>query len=221
MWLEVAFPILLRRLDEADEVESLIKKWLTKCLPAQTCQNSPDVLIGHVLSSLLTIGAMTIERELDSPSTRRTLGRLHEQLEAFCGTFQPADLCAGLALLDSEDPPLTAELLKSLPTAPTLSEALAAILETPTPRQQLQSIVDAGANGSDDPAELPILDLPAGQQFRRHVGAGRAPSLKHLPSSSPNCPHCHLKLFPAAILEISKNRFGICPNCSGFLLASL
>jgi hypothetical protein len=221
MWLEVAFPILLRRLDEADEVELLLKQWLTKCLPAQTYLNSPDVLTGHVLSSLLTLASMTIERERESPATRRTLGRLHEQMETFCGESQPVELCSDLALLDSEEPPLTAELLRVLPTAPTLSEALVAILETPTPRQQLGSIVDAGANGSDDPSDLPILGLPAGQQFRKLVAAGKVPVLKHLPSSGESCPHCYLKLLHATLIEIRANRFGACGNCNGFLLANL
>jgi hypothetical protein len=221
MWLEVAFPILLRRLDEPDEVELLLKKWLTKCLPAQSCQNSPDVLIGHVLSSLLALAAMTIERDRESPATRRTLGRLHEQMETFCGNFQPSVLCSELALLDSDDPPLTAELLKALPTAPTFPEALDAILETPTPKQQLQSMVDVGPNGSDDPADLPILGLPAGQQFRKLVGCGKVPVLKQLPNSGESCPHCYLKLLPATLIEIRANRFGACGNCNGFLLASL
>ena len=221
MWLEVAFPILLRRLDEADEVELLLKKWLTKCLPVQTYLNSPDVLTGHVLSSLLTLASMTMERERESPATRRTLGRLHEQIEIFCGDSQPVDICSDLALLDSEVPPLTAELLRLLPTAPTLLEALGAILETPTPRQQLGSIVDAGANGSDNPADLPILGLPAGQLFRKLVSTGKVPILKQLPSSGESCPHCYLKLLHATLIEIRANRFGACGNCSGFLLANL
>ncbi len=221
MWLEVAFPILLRRLDEADDAELLLKKWLSKCLPAQTYQNSPDALTYHSLSSLLTLAAMAIEREQESPATRRILGRLHEQMEIFCGDSPPDDICSGLDLLDPEDPPLTAELLKSLPAAPTLSQALSAILKTPTPKQQLQSIINAGVNGSEDPADFPILGLAAGQQFRKIVGSGRLPVLKQLSASGESCPHCYLRLRLSTQIEIRANRFGTCGNCNGFLLANL
>jgi hypothetical protein len=105
--------------------------------------------------------------------------------------------------------------------APSLSEALDAILETPTPKQQLESIKKAGANGSDDPSVLPILGLPAGQQFRNLVRAGKVPQLKQLPIIGDSCPHCYLKLLSATLIEIRANRFGTCENCQGFLIANL
>lgn len=221
MWFEVEFPILLRRLDQVEEAELFAKQWLGRCLFGQTSSNSSDALIGHVLSILLTLAAATLEREGTSPAGQRVLGRLHEQLETFCGNSRPADLCSEFEVLDTENPPVAAELLSSLSSAPSLATALEAILDTPTPRHQLQSILQAGTNGDGAIDDLPILGLPAAQQFRSMVENGRRPTLKELSSSSETCPHCHLKLRIATLLEVRHNRFGTCRHCGGFLLASI
>ncbi|MCW1886718.1 phospholipase D family protein [Luteolibacter flavescens] len=221
MWLEVAFPLLLKRLDEPDEAESFLRRWLSLAISGQRHSNSTDVLSGHILSSLLVVAATVIEREDGSPSAGRALGRLHEQMESFCEDAPPGELCELLGILLPEEAPLTAGLLKSLPGAPALSEALAAVLGTPTPRQQLRAIREASSSDVLKVAELPILSLPAGQQLRNQCASGRHPEIKDLAPGRENCPHCYLKIPSAALHEIRRDRLGICRSCHKYLLASL
>jgi hypothetical protein len=221
MWLEVAFPLLLKRLDEPDEAESFLKRWLSLAISGQRHSNSTDVLTGHILSSLLVVAATVIERENGSPSAGRALGRLHEQMESFCEVASPGDLCALLGLLIPEEAPLAAGLLKSLPGAPALAETLAALLGTPTPRQQLRAIRDASSSKVLNVAELPILSLPAGQQLRNQCASGRHPEIKDLAPGRENCPHCYLKIPSAALHEIRRDRLGTCRSCNKYVLASL
>lgn len=216
MLLEVAFSILVRRLDEPEEAEMLLKRWLLLSLDGQRVSNSSGTLTGHVISALLTLASLTIERDGGTTLGRRSLGRLHEQLENFCGNSKPEDLCSDHDLLSPEDTPLSAELLKSLPAAPSLSEALGEVLGTPTPRQQVQAICEAGTK---DLEGLPILGLAAGREFQRLVHAGRDPKIGDLDHGSEVCPLCRMRLRLGFLIELRRDRFASCRECGGFLLA--
>lgn len=218
MWFEVTFPILLRRLNQPEEAEWFLSQWLSQCLGGQRIDNSSDILSRHVLGTLLTLAAAELSRALDAG---KRLGRVHEQLEVFCGKARAEEICQDLELLDPVHPPLAAEILKDLPAAPSLSEAFVAVIQTPTTRQQIDLILRSAASGEDLPKDLPILALPAGKDFVAQVEVGRQPKVLSVSMDASSCPHCHLKLRRVTLLEVERDRFGTCQDCSRFLIASI
>lgn len=216
MWFEATLAILLRRLNEPDEAELFLKQWLNAVLSGQRDHNSSQILSRHVIATLLTLAAAQIQREVDPG---RILGRLHEQLEIFCDGEPIDELCQTLELLDPDHPPFAAELLKALPSAPPLDEALRRIQAALTIRQQLDTLLESSGKFSSD--DLPILGLAVGKSFADQVSAGRSPSVKRLSSTSEACPHCHIKLRQVTRIAIERDRFGTCLNCNGFLLPSI
>jgi len=218
MWFEVTLPVLLRRLNQPDEAELFLNRWVAQTLIGQRTSNSSDILSRHVVGSLLTLAAAELTRTED-PAKR--LGRLHEQLEIFCGENPPETICENLELLDLEHPPAAAEILKALPSAPTLAEGLEAITRTPTTRQQIDQMVRAMEEDRELPTDLPILTLSAGKDFAAQVEIGRPPKVLPVSASTVSCPHCHLKLRKVTLLEIERDRFGNCRNCYRYLIASI
>lgn len=217
MWFEVTLPILLRRLNQPDEAELFMIQWVSQAMNGQRVQNSSDILSRHVVGTLLTLAAAELSRSED-PAKR--LGRLHERLEIFCGETPPEEVCEDLELLDPVQPPLAAEILKALSSAPPLAEALDAITRTPTTRQQIDLMIRAMAEGGEWPTDLPILSLPAGKDFADQVESGRPPKVLPVSVSTVSCPHCHLAL-KSTISDIERDRFGTCRNCCRFLIASI
>jgi hypothetical protein len=215
MWLETAVPVLFR-LSEPAAVEMLLNQWLTHCLSGKRIQNSSDIAGRHILGAILTLAAAELAR--DQKSEKR-LSRLHEQLDAFCGD-EPVDLlCRQWELFDPNAAPLAADLLKGLPSAPSLSSALEAVLRVPTARQQIDMIVRAAEHDRALPAKLPILSLSAGAAFAAQIKSGRLPKVLPLSANAASCPHCHFRLRKTNLLEVQKCGFGICSDCNRFLMA--
>lgn len=216
MWFEVSLAMLLRRLNEPDEAELFMKDWLSLVLSGQRMSNSPDTLTRHVLSALLALGSIELQR---TGKPGRTLARLREQLDAFCEAVPSRELFLELDLLDPSRPPLAGEMLQNLPAAPSLAETLDKMLATATTRQQLDLILGAQASGAVIPADLPVLEVLAGREFLAQVQSGGQPKMRPVSSSSSSCTHCHLKLPLGTIREIDRDRLGTCPNCGRFLIA--
>lgn len=221
MLFEGVYPVLLKRLKEPDEAEVFLRQWLSLVVPKQTQKNSNEVLIGHTLSAILTIAAAECSRLGSFSNSSKTLGILHETLDYFCAPESPELLCNELGIFNTQAPPLPAQLLTFLPTTPSLHDALAAIQLTPTPLQQINSIIDATENGKDIPDGLPILKLDAGINMANLIDAGYRPITARLHASKTVCPHCNMRLRQGTAIDIKRDRFGCCGNCSGFLLATL
>lgn len=218
MWIETTFPTLRKHPDESRDPKLFLRGWVSEALKRQKRSGSTEIFVRHVLGTMLTLSADVIARR-DAQETQ-PLGRVHEQLDSFCEGEDPKKLCEELELFDPKQPPMAAVVLKDLPEAPSLEQTLAEILSSPTPRHQLEQVRLAIAEGRQpSPTDFPILDLESGMKYLGRVRAGDSPKVKQLKTSDHVCPHCHLRLRPATLTEIHRDRFGFCLNCENLLLA--
>ncbi|HEX7316682.1 MAG TPA: hypothetical protein VF297_22460 [Pyrinomonadaceae bacterium] len=204
LWLEVALHMLVRRKGDRAEGVAFMRRWLSLSTSLASAEDVTDGLEQHVVTCAAILFAC-------GSAPDDVGGQLHESLEHYWRGEVDREQALG-ALLPHSRINIAGLFLEA--TGASLRDNLEKILDTPTLRGELETLLKSAEAGEPLPENLRLLRSDAGRELLAELKKhGVSKRIEFLKNNDFNCPRNFIRLSEACKGELLKNRVARCSYC--------
>jgi hypothetical protein len=211
LWLEVALHMLVRRKRDRAEGVAFMHRWFLLATSLTSSDENADGLEQHIVTCAAILFACN--------SASEDIGRLlHEALEHYWRGAVNRERAVGALLPHSR---LSIAGLFLEPSSTMLRNNLEMILNTPTVRCELETVLSKAQNGDTLPKDLRLFQSAAGKELRDELKArGLSKRIEVLGKNDFTCPSQFIRLSEVCKGQLQKHRVARCSVCGSLIVRS-